>query len=249
MQFFKHFTSLSNEALITPFDTTMNLILLFCLIFVVIIFAFAKSKTQSENYKLFSMMIILIVILELSRQIWALISNQYLINEMLPFHLCGIQVMLMPLYLKTKNEKLATFIYLTALPGALAALIFNETVFYKYPLWHFQTIQTYLIHTLIMLVPLFGLIFLNIKPKAQHLKSSIIIIFVIAVFNTVVNFFTGGNYLFLVQAPVGTPIAWVASLTGWPGYIPVMMLLVIAIWVLMLLPFRESTSQKVNIGN
>ena len=240
MNFFTHFSALSIENVITPFDQTMNSILIICMFFAIALLIFGKNKQVSQNQKVFNILIILIVLLEVSRQVWAILTNQYLFEEMLPFHLCGIQVFLMPLYIKTKNEKLFTFIYLTALPGALAALIFNDTVFYKYPLLHFQTIQTYLIHTLIMIVPIYGMLYLNLKPKLQHFKSSLIIIMDIILFNTIVNLITKGNYLFLNEAPKDTPIEWVATITGSPGYVPVMIGIVALIWLAMLIPFRET---------
>ncbi len=236
--FFQHFSTTDFIHVLKPFDSNYNLLLASSLALSFFILVLNYNQNPKGHQNVLKATVLIIVILELMRQVWAFALGQYRLDEMLPLHLCGIQVILMPLMLKTKSPYLQNFVYLTALPGALAALLFNETVFYKYPIWHFQTIQTFIIHSLIFLVPLYMMIYDNFRPQMRYLKSSIYILGGIALFNTVVNYFTKGNYLFIAQAPVDTPIAWVEAYTGWPGYIPVMFGIVILIWIIMIGPFE-----------
>lgn len=243
-QFFGHYTEFSYQDVLTPFSSDYNLMLLGSFLMAVVIFVMGSINNPKQNEKLLKIIVFTIVSLEVSRQIWAISMGNYLWSEMLPLHLCGIQIFLMPLMIKTKHPLLKNFVYLTAFPGALAALLFNETVFYKYPVFHFQSIQTFVIHTLIMIVPIFLMVFDGFRPKLKYILPSTALLALIAVFDGVVNVITGGNYLFIASAPADTPIAWVADITGWPGYIPVMIVLVVVIWLILVIPF--SVVEKLN---
>lgn len=236
-KFFGHYTKFSYQDVLTPFSSSYNLMLLISFLIAIAIFVVGSMNNPKQNEKLLKVIVFTIVALEVSRQIWAVSMGNYLWSEMLPLHLCGIQIFLMPLMIKTKFPLLKNFVYLTAFPGALAALLFNETVFYKYPVFHFQSIQTFVIHTLIMIVPIFMMVFDGFRPKLRYILPSTGLLAFIAVFDGFVNIITGGNYLFIASAPADTPIAWVADVTGWPGYIPVMIVIVVVIWVILVLPF------------
>jgi hypothetical integral membrane protein (TIGR02206 family) len=243
-QFFSHYSKFSYQDVLTPFSTDYNLMLLASFFLAVAIFVIGSINNPKQNEKMLKLIVFSIVALEISRQIWAISMGNYLWSEMLPLHLCGIQIFLMPLMLKTKWPLLKNFVYLTAFPGALAALLFNETVFYKYPVFHFQSIQTFVIHTLIMIVPIFLMAFDGFRPKLTYILPSTALLAGIAIFDGVVNVLTGGNYLFIASAPADTPIAWVADVTGWPGYIPVMIGIVVIIWLILVLPF--TISERIN---
>jgi len=242
--FFGHYSDVRYQDVLTPFSSDYNLMLLGSFLLAVAIFIVGSMNNPRQNERLLRLLIFAIVTLEVSRQIWAVSMGDYLWSEMLPLHLCGIQIFLMPLMIKTKWPLMKNFVYLTAFPGALAALLFNETVFYKYPVFHFQSIQTFVIHTLIMIVPVFLMVFDGFRPQLKYILPSTALLAGVAVFDGVVNVFTGGNYLFIASAPADTPIAWIADVTGWPGYIPVMIGLVIIIWLLLVLPF--SIAEKIN---
>jgi hypothetical integral membrane protein (TIGR02206 family) len=242
--FFGHYTQFSYQDVLTPFSSEYNWMLLISFLLAVFIFVLGSINNPKQNDKLLKVIVFSIVALEVARQLWAVSMGNYLWSEMLPLHLCGIQIFLMPLMLKTKLPLLKNFVYLTAFPGALAALLFNETVFYKYPIFHFQSIQTFVIHTLIMIVPIFMMVFDGFRPQLKYILPSTGLIALIAIFDGFVNVITGGNYLFIASAPADTPIAWVADVTGWPGYIPVMIFIVAIIWLILVLPF--TIAEKLN---
>lgn len=243
-KFFGHYTKFSYQDVLTPFSSEYNWMLLISFLLAAFIFVLGSINNPKQNEKLLRIIVFSIVSLEIARQLWAISMGNYLWSEMLPLHLCGIQIFLMPWMLKTKHPLLKNFVYLTAFPGALAALLFNETVFYKYPIFHFQSIQTFVIHTLIMIVPIFLMVFDGFRPQLKYILPSTGLIALIALFDGLVNVITGGNYLFIASAPADTPIAWVADVTGWPGYIPVMILIVVIIWLILVLPF--TITEKLN---
>lgn len=237
MTFFTHFSELTNITPVMPFDSTNILLILVGLASAIIPILLASQLTQQGRRKALVVWVTIIVLLELSRQVWALSLGRYDFAEMLPLHLCGMQVILMPIMLKTNKREWRTFVYLTALIGALAAILFNETILDKYPFWHFQTLQSFIIHGLIMMVPLYDIIWFKFRPSFKELPFSIIFMAYLGVQSFMINLWTGGNYLFVSFAPKNTPLEWVETAVGTTWYIPVMSVIVLIIWTLLLVPF------------
>lgn len=237
MTFFTHFSELTFIQPVMPFDTTNMLLILVGLISAIIPILIAIPLNQQGRRKALVVWVTLIVLLEISRQVWALSLGRYDFAEMLPLHLCGMQVILMPIMLKTNKREWRTFVYLTALIGAFAAILFNETILGKYPFWHFQTLQSFIIHGLIMMVPLYDILWFKFRPSFKELPFSIIFMTYLGIQSFLINLWTGGNYLFVSFAPKNTPLEWVETAVGTSLYIPVMSVIVLIIWSLLLLPF------------
>lgn len=239
MTFFTHFSELSSINPVMPFDGQNLTLILIGLISALIPLIIAIPLKEKGRHNVLIGVVVLIVGLEIARQIWALSLGRYDFAEMLPLHLCGMQIMLMPIMLKTNKSHWRTFVYLTALIGALAALLFNETILEKYPLWHFQSLQSFIIHGLIMVVPLYDIIWLKFRPSFKDLPFAIIFMVYLLIQSIIINAITQGNYLFASYAPKNTPLELIEGLVGSTLYIPVMFAIVILIWVLQLLPFYK----------
>ena len=239
MTFFTHFSELTFIQPVMPFDTMNVLLILIGLAFATIPILLAAPLSQQGRHKALKLWVTIIVLLEVSRQVWAISLGRYDFAEMLPLHLCGMQVILMPIMLKTNKRELRTFVYLTALIGALAAILFNETILEKYPFWHFQTLQSFIIHGLIMMVPLYDIIWFKFRPSFKELPFSIIFMAYLGVQSFLINLWTGGNYLFVSFAPKNTPLEWIETAVETSLYIPVMSVIVLIIWSLLLLPFMK----------
>jgi hypothetical integral membrane protein (TIGR02206 family) len=237
MTFFTHFSELLNIIPVMPFDSTNILLIMIGLASAIIPILIAVPLTQQGRRNALLLWVTIIVLLEVSRQIWALSLGRYDFAEMLPLHLCGMQVILMPIMLKTNKREWRTFVYLTALIGAFAAILFNETILGKYPFWHFQTLQSFIIHGLIMMVPLYDIIWFKFRPSFKELPFAIIFMAYLGVQSFIINLITGGNYLFVSFAPKNTPLEWVEAAVGTNLYIPVMSVIVLIIWSLLLVPF------------
>jgi hypothetical integral membrane protein (TIGR02206 family) len=238
MTFFAHFSELTSIQPVMPFDAqNMQLILLglFSAVFPLVLAIFLNHEQRKQALVFW---VSAIVFLEFSRQIWALSLGIYDFSEMLPLHLCGMQVILMPIMLKTQKRSWRTFVYLTAMIGALAAIFFNEGILERYPLWHFQSLQSFIIHGLIMMVPLYDIIWFKFRPSFKELPFATMLMAYLAIQSYIINIFTGGNYLFVTFAPRNTPLELVSSLVGPTLYVPVMFVIVHIIWTLQLLPFH-----------
>lgn len=239
MTFFAHYTQLNNVPVVMPFDSN-NIALIFIGLFSALLpLLIAIPLSENSRRKALVMWVGVIVFLELSRQVWAISLGSYDFSEMLPLHLCGLQIFLMPLMLKTQDRRWRTFVFLTAMIGALAAIFFNEGILERYPLWHFQSLQSFVIHGLIMMVPIYDIIWLKYRPSFKELPFSLMLLLYLAIQNYIINIFTGGNYLFVTFAPKNTPLEAVASLVGPFFYVPTMFVVIAMIWSLQLLMFNQ----------
>lgn len=238
MSFFTHYSQLIGVQPVMPFDMQNIALIIIGLISAIIPLCLAIPLNENARHKALAFWVGMIVFLELSRQVWAISLGSYDFSEMLPLHLCGLQIFLMPIMLKTKHRSWRTFVYLTAMIGSLAAIFFNEGILERYPLWHFQSLQSFVIHGLIMMVPLYDIIWFKYRPSFKELPFSMLLLLYLAIQSYIINIFTGGNYLFVTFAPRNTPLEIVSSIVGPQLYVPTMYVVIVIIWSLQLLVFK-----------
>ena len=112
--------------------------------------------------------------------------------EYLPFHMCNINALLIPIALITKNKRVGNLLLLWSI-GALIALVVNHMA-QDYELFKIVFLQYYLSHTFEFGIPIliFALKLIPMDPKT--IPSTLIISFIIL---TVVHFINVGlsNYI------------------------------------------------------
>ena len=70
----------------------------------------------------------------------------------LPFHLCGINILLIAFDTIKQTKTVRSFLYYFAIPGAALALLFPNWT--EMPVWNFFHIHSFTIHILLVLSPL-----------------------------------------------------------------------------------------------
>lgn len=86
---------------------------------------------------------------EISLHIWRLWSGTWSAGSTLPFHLCGLMVVLCPLMLVTRSYKLYELIYLIGMAGATQAILTPDLGAFGFP--HYRYYQFFTSHGLIVL--------------------------------------------------------------------------------------------------
>jgi hypothetical integral membrane protein (TIGR02206 family) len=204
-------------------------------------------KSAEVRKKLLRGAALSIVALEVIRTAWLLIVGHYELYRHLPLHLCGVMILVDFLAVYTNKRFFKEFAYAAGLPGAAMALLTPEPS--GYPLLNIQYLQSIVIHSLLVLVPLFLIAGDNFRPSLRMLPWNFAALTGLAAFCFGINFLLNSNYMFVRFAPVDTPIALFDQWVGWPGYIGLMLLLVFAFWFFMYLPWeilarRKKTRQK-----
>ena len=145
----------------------------------------------------------------------------------LPFHLCGINILLIAFDTIKQVKTVRSFLYYFAIPGALLALLFPNWT--KMPVWNFFHIHSFTIHILLVLYPL---LLISTDQVSTDLKSALkgtalLIAMAIPVYG--LNLLWGTNFMFLMKPDSGNPLEMFEKLLGshlwgFPILLPVVIL-------------------------
>lgn len=146
---------------------------------------------------------------------WNWHYRQWSIDTMLPLHLCSLNIFLSSIMLLTRSYRLYEIIYFTGIGGALQALLTPDLGIHGYP--HYRFFQTFISHGALVSAALYMTLVEGYRPTWGSVKRVIIIMPGYMALVGVVNWLTGGNYLFLARKP---SFPTLLDLLGpWPWYI------------------------------
>lgn len=170
---------------------------------------------------------ITIVLLEVIKDIVAIIIGAFN-AEHLPFHLCGINILLIGFDIFRQTRTVRSFLYYFCIPGALLALLFpNWTVL---PCMNFFHIHSFVIHALLVLYPLLLVSDGEIKTGIKEMLKGIALLVCMAIPIYFVNLLLDTNFMFLMDPETGNPLGLFekylgSHLWGFPILLPVVMLI------------------------
>ncbi|MCI7106338.1 MAG: TIGR02206 family membrane protein [Lachnospiraceae bacterium] len=182
-----------------------------------ILFLYAYAKGTGKKRRIFEYLISFSMIgWIVVRAIYiALIGEDFLYE--LPLHLCSMAGILCAIHCVTGWKWLGQVLYAICLPGTTLALLFPNWNFY--PVVHFITIEGFLFHVGIVMYVIALLYAHKIIPAMRKLWQVILFLVVVV---TPVYFFDrhfGVNYMFVNQPSAGSPLEWLESFMGNPGYL------------------------------
>ena len=186
---------------------------------------------------------ILVPLLELSHSVWLYLTGTTSLIKLLPLHLCGLQSLFIPLAVFTKFTCFRDFVYATSLLGGIFGTVMPSGVADYYPLWSFQTLQTFALHGLLIFVPLAMILCGQHWPSIQRFPRVLCIFLLAALGVGIVDQMFGENYMFLYAPPAGTPLVLIFDTFGRGIYLGCTFILLAGASLLIHLPFR-SAAQK-----
>lgn len=154
----------------------------------------------------------------------------------LPLHLCGINIIMIGVYLFTRSPKVAEWLYAMSLPGGLVALISPDWA--ELPVLNIMFWQANTIHACLVLFPILLLID-GFRPQVKRFLSVVPWLFLVALIIYPLNRVLDTNFLFLNFAPIGTPFEVFETWLGNPGYITAFVVLLAITWFIMYWPWRR----------
>jgi hypothetical integral membrane protein (TIGR02206 family) len=159
----------------------------------------------------------------------------------LPFHLCGINILLIAFDTIKQTKVVRSFLYYFAIPGAALALLFpNWTAM---PVWNFFHIHSFTIHILLVLYPL---LLVTTNQVSTDLKSALqgtLLLVAMAIPVYFLNLLWDTNFMFLMQPDSGNPLEMFEKLLGshlW-GF-PILLPVVILVMYVPTLLFKKRKS-------
>ncbi len=182
----------------------------FAAIFVIasIITVIYVYRVQLRNSKYFNFVRItlatLILLQELSLNLYRVMMGEWSLSTSLPFHLCGLGVLTTAAVLLTQNKKLFINTFFIMMIGAFFAIL-TPSIENGFGFPHYRYFQFFISHGLIVINFTFILFVMDYAKdfEYRHLLNNFIVLIVIAIFAYLVNLLVDGNYLFLMAKPEG----------------------------------------------
>ena len=110
-----------------------------------------KKLPQQKQKRLLKGLGIYIFVQEMLKNLVLIVQGEFSWGY-LPFHLCGINILLIAFDTVKQTKTVRSFLYYFAIPGAMLALLFPNWT--KMPVWNFFHIHSFTIHILLVLYPL-----------------------------------------------------------------------------------------------
>lgn len=162
-----------------------------------------------------------------------IITHQFNVNY-LPFHLCGIAILLCFYDVFFPNDIVREFLFCSCMPGAVSALLFPNWA--DFPILNFSSIDSFIVHSLLVCYPIMLVHSNEFFPDYKRLPTCLLLLFSIAFpiyfFNKIFN----TNFLFINTPSEGSPLVVLENWLGNPGYILGMLVMVLLCWLILYIP-------------
>ncbi|MCE5168828.1 TIGR02206 family membrane protein [Paenibacillus profundus] len=224
------------SALFTAYSPTHLFVLALFACSILCLYTFRNSlrEKRAGNIVRFSLVTVL-VLSELSLNVWYIWHGQYDVKDTLPLELCTISLYLSVAMLIWKSRRLFQIVYFVGIGGALQALL-TPALDYDYP--HFRFIEFFAAHIAIILAVLYMLWVEGYRPTLKSVFAAMGFLNLLLVAVGTVNAMTGGNYMFLARKPETASLLDV--LGPYPWYLLSLEVVACLVFLLMYLPFAIS---------
>ncbi|UCC94736.1 MAG: TIGR02206 family membrane protein [Candidatus Omnitrophota bacterium] len=172
-----------------------------------------RFRRYRKHYRY--IIVFLLIIQEISYQLWHCHVEDFHWGTHLPLHLCGIAVFISILLMITKDYTLYEVLYFWGLAGVTQAILTPDIGIYGFP--HYRFFHIFLSHGLVISTVFYMTIVERFRPVIASIKKVFIIINIYFIFIIFINIITDGNYLFICRKPE-TP-SLLDFLGPWPWYI------------------------------
>ncbi len=174
----------------------------------------------------------------------AIVEHRWYLKYNLPLHLCEFGSFLLAGALWSRRRLLVEISYFWGVGGTLQGL-FTPDIPSHFP--YFVYFQYYVEHGFIVLGAFYLVIAMRIFPAPGAVLRVSTFTAAYAVVVGLVDYVTGGNYLFLRRIPsTGTLFDYLGP---WPWYIVSCTILAVLIFTLLYLPFRSSNRRLVDLAH
>lgn len=130
----------------------------------------------------------------------------------LPFHLCGINILLIAFDTLKQVKTVRSFLYYFAIPGAALALLFPNWT--ETPVWNFFHIHSFTIHFLLVLYPLLLVTSGQVETDLKSALKGVGLLVAMAIPVYGLNLLWDTNFMFLMEPDSGNPLELFEQLLG-----------------------------------
>ncbi|MDF2670181.1 MAG: transporter permease [Paenibacillus sp.] len=200
---------------------------------VVLLFVFREGLRRERASLLGRYMLAgILVVCEVSLNVWYVAEGVYSVKDTLPLELCSISLYLSVFMLIFRNRLLFQIVYFTGIGGALQALL-TPVLGYAFP--HYRFIEFFIAHITIIWAVLFMVWVERFRPTFKSIGITMVFLNVMLVILVGVNYITGGNYMFLARKPDTASLLDV--LGPYPWYLLSLEAVALVLFLLLYAPF------------
>ena len=177
------------------------------------------KKQDAHNRKRWKITVAVLLLLdELFKVIMLVIGGRYTASY-LPLHLCSINIFVITSHAFRPSKVTGGYLYTVGIAGAVAALLFPSWT--SLPFMNFMHLHSFTVHILLALYPITLFATGEIKPYAKDIPKYLLLLLGMAVPIYFINLVLDTNFMFLMQADPGNPLAifeqmWGNHLLGFP---------------------------------
>lgn len=213
----------------------MHVFWLITAVAVITLCSFLYRKQNEQGRSVFRKAVaVLLIADELFKLIPAIIFGNFEL-DLLPFHLCSINLFVIAYHAWKPNKLMDNFLYTVCIPGALAALLFPSWT--KLPALNYMCIHSFTVHILLVLYPVMLTVGGDIQPKLREVPKCLLLLTGLAGIALILNLLWDTNYMFLMYANSGNPLKWFETawgnhLYGFPVIIAGVIVVLYTPWIL-----------------
>ncbi len=194
--FLKPESEIPNGVGFSLYDAThFSWLAFFAVLCVLSILIYKKLSPENRN-KMRICLAAIVLILETVKNTVAFAIGDFGIGH-LPFHLCGINVLLITFCIFKRSKTVECFLYYIGIPGAMLALLTPDWV--RMPCLNFFHIHSFLIHMFLVLYPLVLVVSGDLKPDIKIMPKCILLLIGFAIPALILNLIFDTNFMFLMN--------------------------------------------------
>ncbi len=172
----------------------------------------------------------LIFFLEYSRRLFLIFMGAFTFEDV-PLHLCSIGIVLCFIHAFKPTQLLDDALFMLVIPGAVAALLFPD---WNTPIhFNYFYIHSWVIHGLMVAYVSVLLTSGELIPNRKNLLYIFGGLGLFAIPIYAINKLWNTNFLFINTPSPGSPLVFLESIFGNPGYIFGLLALVLMVWTIM----------------
>ena len=185
-----------------------------------------RKADEAKRDKMRKILALSIVLNEVWKVFWLVVGGNYTFDY-LPLHLCSINIFIIAFHVFKTNKVLDNFLYGACIPGALAALLAPTWV--ELPILNFMHLHSFTIHICLATYPIMLVAGGDIIPDIKQLPKVMLFALCMAIPIYFVNVLLDTNFMFLMYAEAGNPLALFEPLGSHLLGIPIIYAVVVVI--------------------
>ncbi len=209
--FFKTKDTIPEGLGFSTFDLTHLIWLLIAVLLCLLACVFYKKLSDGKRKTMLALLGSWIFLQEMLKNLVLIIIGEFSWGY-LPFHLCGINILLIAFDVIKQTKTVRSFLYYFSIPGAALALLFpNWTTM---PLFNFFHLHSFIIHILLVMYPLLLVTTGQIDKDLKSAFKGVVLLIALAIPVYGLNLLWDTNFMFLMRPDSGNPLELFEKLLG-----------------------------------